>query len=218
MKNIVEKTCAGVYIFEGIDNVGKTTIVKKVKEKICNTSDYNCANIAFPGNEPKTIGSLVYDIHHNQEKYFNLPLNEVSLQLLHIAAHIDVFHRRWKELGDSNTITLFDRFWWSTYVYGITEGLGENLIQKIIAPEILFWKNINIKQIFLIERENRVHDYGKEKEENIVRIYRKLVKEEIKSKIINNDGDIEDVVAKIYNCIIGEETHETRDFKANASI
>lgn len=36
---------SGVYVFEGIDNVGKTTIIKKLKEKICKRSITECLKI-----------------------------------------------------------------------------------------------------------------------------------------------------------------------------
>ena len=47
---------SGVYVFEGIDNVGKTTIIKKLKEKIFLNIDYECVSVAFPGNESRTLG------------------------------------------------------------------------------------------------------------------------------------------------------------------
>ena len=89
---------SGVYAFEGIDNVGKTTIIKKLKEKIFLTMDYECVSVAFPGNESRTLGELVYDIHHNQGKYFDQPLNETSLQMLHVASHIDLVQKKLKKL------------------------------------------------------------------------------------------------------------------------
>ena len=50
---------SGIYICEGIDNVGKTTIIHALKERIQQTTDYKCVDVAFPGNEPRTIGELV---------------------------------------------------------------------------------------------------------------------------------------------------------------
>ena len=100
---------SGVYVFEGIDNVGKTTIIHALKQQIQETTDYRCVDIAFPGNEPRTLGNLVYNIHHHQEQYFNVPINETSLQLLHIASHIDLIQRQLMPLSNSRYIVLLDR-------------------------------------------------------------------------------------------------------------
>lgn len=108
---------AGVYIFEGIDNVGKTTIIQALHRKIKDERDDHCIALAFPGHEPRTLGSLVYHIHHHIEDYFDKPVNEASLQLLHIAAHIDLIQRKLIPLSRNNYIVLLDRFWWSTYIW-----------------------------------------------------------------------------------------------------
>ena len=113
-----------------------------------------CIIVAFPGNDSRTLGSLVYDIHHNQKKYFEESLNETSLQLLHIASHIDLLQRKMRKLSSEKCIVLLDRYWWSTYAYGLAGGMDENIIQAIIAPELLFWKDINVKKIFLLERDD----------------------------------------------------------------
>lgn len=194
---------SGIYVFEGIDNVGKTTIVQKLKKKICASMECDCVIVAFPGNESGTLGSLVYDIHHNQSKYFDTSLNETSLQLLHIASHIDLLQRKLSKLSTERCIVLLDRYWWSTYVYGIASALDANIVEAIIEPELIHWKDINIKKIFLLERENRERDYEETKDRKIVELYRELVSRESKSIIIENNGSIEEAVTKIFNSIIG---------------
>lgn len=198
-----EKLYSGIYVFEGIDNVGKSTIVRKLKEKISETLGCECVVIAFPGNAPRTLGSLVYDIHHNQTKYFELPLNETSLQLLHIASHIDLIQGKLKELNSKPSIVLLDRFWWSTYVYGSAGKLDRNIVQAILEPELMHWKDLNVRRVFLIERENRERDYEEEKDKRIVELYRDLATKATNSVIINNDGSIEETVQEIYDNIVG---------------
>lgn len=199
----MEDMYSGIYVFEGIDNVGKTTIVQKLKEKICETTEYECTIVAFPGNAPRTLGSLVYDIYHNQKRYFEESLNETSLQLLHIASHIDLLQRKLRKLNSEKCIVLLDRYWWSTYVYGLVGGMEENIIQAIIEPELLHWKDINVKKIFLLERDNREHDYEEVKDRKIVEVYRELSAGESKSILIDNNGSIDEAVTKIYNIIVG---------------
>lgn len=43
-----DETYSGIYVFEGIDNVGKTTIVHKLKKKICESVGCNCVITTFP--------------------------------------------------------------------------------------------------------------------------------------------------------------------------
>lgn len=195
---------AGVYIFEGIDNVGKTTIIQSLHRKIKGERDNNCIELAFPGHEPRTLGSLVYHIHHHIEDYFDKPINEVSLQLLHIAAHIDLIQRKLMPLSGSDYIVLLDRFWWSTYVYGLVGGVEEEIIRTIIAPELLFWRSIDIRKIYLLERSERVKDYDIKKETMIDKKYKEMADKEAKCIRINNNGSLKKVVNNIYNDIFGE--------------
>lgn len=195
---------SGIYVFEGIDHVGKTTIVREIKEQITKLNGIRCESIAFPGNEARTLGNLVYDIHHHRDKYFSDRLNETSLQLLHVASHIDLIERKIHKLSLENCIILLDRFWWSTYVYGLAGSLDKKTIETVIAPEKLYWGHINIKKIFLIERKDREHDYADEKEKNIIEQYHILAKNDSKSIIIQNNDTLEYTVRKIRAQIVGE--------------
>lgn len=197
-------TYSGVYIFEGIDNVGKTTIIQALKKQIQETTNYKCVDVAFPGNEPRTLGELVYRIHHHEERYFDVSLNETSLQLLHVASHIDLLQRCLESLSNENCIVLLDRFWWSTYVYGLSGGLEENVIQTIIAPELLYWKNINVKKIFLIERKKKQRDYELNQEKKIIETYRQLAEREFLCTKLNNNESLEKIVDNVYRNIFGE--------------
>lgn len=203
MMEYQENLYSGIYVFEGIDNVGKSTIVQKLREMIAESLGCECVVVAFPGNEPRTLGSLVYDIHHNQKDYFELPLNETSLQLLHIASHIDLIQGKLRQLISKPCIVLLDRFWWSTYVYGLAGNLDKNMIQAILEPELIHWKDLNVRKVFLVERENRERDYEEEKDKRIVELYRDLAIKTTNSIIINNDGSIEETVKEIYKNIVG---------------
>jgi dTMP kinase len=56
-------------------------------------------------------------------------LSSASLQLLHIAAHIDAIERRIKPTLGQGRIVILDRFWWSTMVYGAVSGVSEALLR-----------------------------------------------------------------------------------------
>jgi dTMP kinase len=76
-------------VFEGVDAVGKTTLCNH----LCNflsTTNVPFKQFHFPGKENGTLGGLVNDIHHSHSAKFGIDdINPCSLQLLHVAAHVD---------------------------------------------------------------------------------------------------------------------------------
>lgn len=195
---------SGIYVFEGIDNVGKTTIVNELKEKLSKEIDCECEIVAFPGNEERTLGALVYDIHHHKNKYFDYAINDASLQLLHVASHIDLIQRKLLKECSYKKIILMDRFWWSTYAYGLAGTLERDIINTILTSELKYWEKIRINRIFLLERKNREKDYDTDKDNIILQNYRGLASKEPKCQVINNDASLDEVITMIFNQIIGE--------------
>ncbi len=198
------KLRTGIYVFEGIDNVGKTTIVSELKEKISKEMDCECEVVAFPGNEERTLGALVYDIHHSTKKYFDYDINDASLQLLYVASHIDLIQRKILDEDISKKIILMDRFWWSTYAYGLSGALETDVVNAILASELKYWEKVSINKIFLLERKDREKDFESEKDTPILQNYRGLASKEPRCQVINNDGSLDEVVDMIFNQIIGE--------------
>jgi TusA-related sulfurtransferase len=45
------------------------------------------------------------------------------------------------------------RYWWSTWVYGVTAGLNPALLQALIGAEKVSWHNVQPSALFLIETE-----------------------------------------------------------------
>lgn len=68
---------------------------------------------------------------------------------------------------------------------------------------VITLEDINVKKIFLLERDNREHDYEEVKDRKIVEVYRELSDGESKSILIDNNGSIDEAVTKIYNIIVG---------------
>lgn len=119
-------------IFEGPDGVGKTTLAKMLAERI------GATYYAFPGQEAGSLGQLVYELHH-RTLFPAMDISDDSLQLLHIAAHINALHTRlipW--LQEGRTVVL-DRFYWSTLVYGLAYGLRPAFLERIIGVERIVW-------------------------------------------------------------------------------
>ena len=193
----------GIYVFEGIDNVGKTTIIRSLKTKLEQSTEYDCVSYAFPGNESGTLGKLVYDIHHNGDEYFSAPINEISLQIMHVAAHIDLIQRKLLNQSHFSKIILMDRYWWSTYSYGLSGDIDKKMINAIIAPEMLYWDKAAVNKIYLLERKRRETVYDAEKEKDIINNYRELEKNDFRCRIVNNDLELSTAVDQIYNDILG---------------
>lgn len=138
-------------IFEGVDAVGKTTlseelctylISKKIPVRLCH----------FPGSKKGTLGELVYRIHHLHDSDFGISrIEPCSLQLLHISAHVDSIVYEIKPALDNGEWVILDRFWWSTYVYGLDSAINEKSLQSMIDVEKLTWGKVNPDIVFLID-------------------------------------------------------------------
>lgn len=199
-----------LYIFEGIDNVGKTTIIKEISNVLEN-KDILFSTYSFPGKEPNTLGTLIYDLHHNKDKYINYELNNASLQMLHVASHIDLLKRCIIPDLKQGKVVLLDRSWWSTYAYGIANGITKEQIKMIIAPEIYLFDKIAISKIFLIKREQKTSDYDKITTKKILKTYEDLAEEYQTSELvytIHNDSDVLDVVSEIETIILGKRNED----------
>lgn len=162
-----------IYIFEGIDNVGKSTVMDKVSEKL-ELKGYDISKYSFPGNEEGTLGGLVYDIHHEQGKYFKEELNPISLQILHIAAHIELLQKKLIPDLKNGKLILLDRFWWSTFCYGVVSGIDKEELNNLLIPELKYWENIHINKVFYLERKPSEQVITDEKK-RLLDEYRKIV-------------------------------------------
>ncbi len=204
----MKKAKGKLYIFEGIDNVGKTTLIKGLCNKLCEEripfSKYD-----FPGKDTSTLGGLVYHLHHKMYKYKNYEINPTSLQLLHIAAHIDIINS--KVLPDllDGKIVLLDRSWWSTYAYGLADGISKKTIKQIVALEIDAIKKVSIGRIFLVQRIVPNDEYNAEKRSTILNAYNELKdKTADLVEVINNNNDINIVINEVYKKIFANYRYE----------
>lgn len=189
-------------IFEGIDHVGKSTIIELVNKEL-QKSYSNVEVYQFPGKYEGTIGKLVYDIHHNLAKYNINSIDPLSLQLLHISAHIDILNSKIIPAIQNGKIVLLDRYWWSTIAYGEGDGIPPNKLYKIVDVEKEITNNIFNKVFIYITRNNRIKDFSQNKEDIILRAYNELFKnEESESKyIIDNNQEIINTINRVLKII-----------------
>lgn len=188
-------------VFEGIDHVGKSTICEEVYNQL-RQENIACSKYSFPGKTDGTLGKLVYDIHHDKAgiKAGNTEINSnnidpLSMQILHIAAHIDILNKNIIPDVKTGKIVLLDRSWWSTIAYGVANGLAKVVLYDIIQPELRILRQLSKSIIIYISRKERENDFTKEKTTIILKTYKELCANNRENIFrIENDKEIKTAV------------------------
>ena len=141
-----------LFIFEGPDSVGKSTISEDFARKLASYSN-KVEYFTFPGRDEGTLGHAVYRLHHAPSELGVSRITSTSLQILHIAAHVDAIESRILPSLDSGSTVVLDRFWWSTLVYGIVTGANMTSLEAMINLERLSWRGVSPCVSFLVQRE-----------------------------------------------------------------
>src|SRR5689334_19509969 len=132
---------AKLFVFEGPDGCGKTALSRAFAGRL-RAVGLEAEWVSFPGREVGTLGKRVYEIHHETSGTAVRPINPTSLQLLHIAAHIDAIETRIIPALKQGRHVVLDRFWWSTFVYGTVNGVHQRSLRRMINIERLHWSGI----------------------------------------------------------------------------
>ena len=189
---------AGLFVFEGPDGVGKTTMVKEVGKQLQNAGLPSIC-LSFPGKEDGTLGAHVYKLHHDPLSFDVTQLSPLSLQFLHVAAHVDVIERRILPLIRQGTTVLLDRYWWSTMVYGLAAGVSKLQLEKLISMEKLAWGAIFPTTLFLLSRQQPLETLG------LLDAYNDLVTQEAQSYpivCIENASPVEVISERITSMVL----------------
>lgn len=149
-------------VFEGPDGVGKTTLAKALVEELIRRGA-RCDYFSFPGRDPGTLGRLVYEVHHDPGKFDIHHIDPTSLQVLHIAAHLDAIEGRILPTLKEGRTVILDRFWWSTFVYGIVGGVDRDSLDAMIALELESWTDAQPTVAFLVTRQSPLRTEGTDK-------------------------------------------------------
>lgn len=194
-------------VFEGPDGVGKTTIAEGVA-KVLFATGLNVRSYSFPGRHSLgTLGHHIYDLHHNMEKYGIQEMCPESLQILHIAAHVDLLKRCIIPDLKNGNVVILDRFYWSTMVYGNVAGCDRLLMEDICSPETrVMWNGHESAKnpiVFLINgkyrRDNPPKDF-----ELLTEWYTKIFNSGYglgHGYMIENDKELDDVVATVISTL-----------------
>ncbi len=141
-----------LFVFEGPDGVGKSTLVSELASYL-RLAGEEVLPLSFPGREPGTIGRHVYDLHHSPKDFRITEMSPASLQLLHIAAHIDLIERAIVPALEEKRTVLLDRYWWSTWVYGLMSKVPREHLELMINVEQFAWKGMKPCAAFLLQRD-----------------------------------------------------------------
>ena len=143
-----------LFVFEGPDGNGKTTIVNSVYNLLVDKTIL-VSKFSFPGKLENTLGKIVYDLHHEPQIYGISNISPGSLQTLHVAAHIESIQNSLLPSLEKGETVLLDRFWWSSLVYGMNAGLSKKSLSRLMAWENCFWNGYVPSSIFLIKRKEQ---------------------------------------------------------------
>ncbi len=161
-------------VFEGPDAVGKSTLVKSL-QSILQNACVQTEFLSFPGDRPGTLGKLVYELHHSPTQFGINGMSPISLQALHIAAHVDAILQTIIPALSSGTWVVLDRFWWSTWVYGTADGIEPRALNSLIEAEKLVWGPFQPSVVFLVERSAPLRSDEKEEQfKRLSALYREL--------------------------------------------
>lgn len=187
-----------LFVFEGPDGVGKTTLARQFAARLC-TQGIPSTYLSFPGAETGTLGKHVYDLHHNSGAVGVRDIHPASLQLLHVAAHIDTIETAIRPLLAQGQTIVLDRYWWSTWVYGTAAGLSESSLQAMLAIEASHWADVVPTKLFLIRRPAASHAENGENG-HLAAAYDRLAARErhrYPVEVIENGGSVEQALRQL---------------------
>ena len=161
-----------LFVFEGPDGVGKTTLSRAFAREL-SEEGVPCEYLAFSGSAEGTLGKHVYDLHHDLSAFGVHRVHPVSLQLLHVASHIDSWHNRILPALRIGKTVILDRYWWSTWVYGVASGADLESLDLMLKLETLHTGGVVPKAVFLVTRETHASENASP-DERLLEEYRRL--------------------------------------------
>lgn len=194
-------------VFEGPDGVGKTVLANTLVEELTRQG-IRCEYFSFPGREPGTLGRLVYEVHHEPGKLGIDHMEPASLQVLHVAAHLDTIARRILPALEAGRSVILDRFWWSTVVYGIVGGVDRGVLDAMIDLELKGWGEIEPDVAFFVTRRSPLRVEGPDERWQELRdAYGELAREQARRypvEMIANEGPLDEALEQVLRAVKGE--------------
>ena len=192
-----------LYVFEGPDGVGKTELSGRFAAMLTDRGTPT-TRLSFPGKSDGTVGKLVYDLHHNPNSLGVKSIAPASMQLMHIAAHIDAIETVILPALRAGTSVVLDRFWWSTKVYGLAGGSNKRLLANMIDVELAAWGSVSPSAVFLIRRQLPLRPEPMAKWRQWSELYERVSAEEQRRSTvitIDNEGSVDDAVQQMQQAL-----------------
>jgi thymidylate kinase len=190
------KSKGRLIVFEGADESGKTTVSKRLAAELVSRGR-KCLWLSFPGREPDTLGAEIYALHHDRRFAGS---SSLSIQLLHIAVHVEVIQQSILPAIAGGACVILDRYWWSTWVYGLATNVDPDALRLALKIEQLQWGKQIPSLVFLFERKIPGRKPQPKKRMHLQQLYAQLARREAQGhpvEVIQNDYDIEDAVAQV---------------------
>jgi thymidylate kinase len=180
-------------VFEGPDESGKTTVSKQLATAL-EARGQSCLWLAFPGHEPNTLGAEIYALHHDP-RFAAAPA--LSVQLLHVAAHVEAIQLRILPALTAGQWVVLDRYWWSTLAYGLAAGVDRRSLESALDIERRQWRRIKPAAAFVFARALPNMKRQPAQRAPLMKIYRQIILRERRSHpvtLVDNNGPLEEAV------------------------
>lgn len=192
-------------VFEGIDGSGKSTLVKKLSEKMIAQNQKVYAT-AEPTNSP--IGSVIRNVLNRRIK-----MDEQTIAALFLADRLD--HIKNEANGmlqflEKGTSVVSDRYYFSSYAYhrphvSLDWVIAANAVcAELLQPDVIFFIDVSVEESLQRIRQNRAGFDLFETESRLtaVRNYYLEAIEKLKDKekviFINGAQKVEEVFADVW--------------------
>ena len=185
-------------VFEGVDAAGKSSVCD-MYVKLLGSRGEAAKLLSFPGKAPRTLGGLIYGLHHDPPMHGVDQLTQTSLQALHIAAHLDAIETVIVPSLESGETIVLDRYWWSTWVYGVVGGAAPNILEALIEAERLAWGRWQPTLLFHVIRSTPLREEPIDTWVKLRREYDNLAALEggkYPICILSNEGNLDETVSK----------------------
>lgn len=183
-------------VFEGLDGVGKTTTSQRLAS-LLSASGTDVEWHSFPGSVAGTLGMHVRRLHHEPAKYGLDFVPPDSLQTLHVAAHIDAITARIMPALRRGAVVILDRFWWSTWAYGVCGGARRDSLRVLKDLERRYWGSVQPTLAAVLERPGPADS---EHNTCLKRCYAGLIRRESRHHAIArivNTSSVDDAAARV---------------------